>query len=570
MRYFFCVAFVFFCAAQVRAQSFDPVNYPKGYFRNPLSIPIDLSGNFGELRPNHYHMGLDLKTQKRENLPVYAAADGYIGRIKIEPGGFGKAIYIFHPNGYTSLYAHLNDFFPALEQWVKQQQYQKESWAISLDLTPDLFPIKKGDFIAYSGNTGGSQAPHLHFEIRRTADDVNLNPQLFGLPLIDNTLPSLIRLAVYDRTRSVYEQFPKIVPVKSTGTGKYTSTTPTIIVTSPKVSLAISTYDTHSGSTNQNGVFESALLVDSKPQLAFRMDNISYNSTRYMNAHIDYKTKSGGGSYIQLLFELPGYLNSIYKHNGSAGIIDLSDKQVHTVKIEIRDANQNSSVLETRLQWNGTIMAKPFNSAKKFYPFMLDGYETEDCEFYIGERCLYDSAHISHARLNATDPMAVSAIHSIGSQAIPLQESFLVRIKPNRTLSATEKQRTIMQWYSGNKKTVQKVDWNGDWAGAGFRDFGFFQLLVDNQPPEIIPVGFTDGADLSKAIRIVFTVKDNHERIKNVRAELNGKWLRFTNDKGKNFIYRFDEKCLSGSHILKITAEDEAGNTVEKSYGFKR
>lgn len=137
-------------------------------------------------------------------------------------------------------------------------------------------------------------------------------------------------------------------------------------------------------------------------------------------------------------------------------------------------------------------------------------------------------------------------------------------------MSAAEKQRTIMQWYSGTKKSVQKVDWNGDWAGAGFRDFGFFQLLVDNQPPEIVPVGFTDGADLSKAIRIVFTVKDNHERIKNVRAELNGKWLRFTNDKGKNFIYRFDEKCLPGNHLLKITAEDEAGNRVEKSVGFKR
>src|SRR5688572_31369458 len=128
-------------------------SYPKGYFRNPLNIPMNLSGNFGELRPNHYHMGLDLKTAQRENLPVYAAADGYIARIKIEPGGFGRAIYINHPNGFTTLYAHLNNFNTQLENWIKQYQYQVQSWKVFPDLAPGTFPVKKGDFIAYSGNT---------------------------------------------------------------------------------------------------------------------------------------------------------------------------------------------------------------------------------------------------------------------------------------------------------------------------------------------------------------------------------------------------------------------------------
>ena len=155
--------------------------YPKGYFRNPLNIPISLSGNFGELRPNHYHMGVDIKTAARENLPVYAAADGYISRIKIEPGGFGRAIYITHPNGYTTLYAHLNNFAAKIDAFVKQQQYANESWKVELDVSPALLPVKKGDFIAYSGNTGGSQAPHLHFEIRRTSDDVNVNPLLIRI-----------------------------------------------------------------------------------------------------------------------------------------------------------------------------------------------------------------------------------------------------------------------------------------------------------------------------------------------------------------------------------------------------
>src|SRR5688500_4548093 len=165
---------LFSCFQVARTQV--PASYPQGYFRNPLGIPMLLSGNFGELRPNHYHMGLDLKTLARENLPVYAAAEGYIARIKIEPAGFGRAIYVNHPNGYTTVYAHLNAFNTPLDQWVKQQQYEQESWKVFLELKPDQFPVKKGDFLAYSGNTGGSQAPHVHFEMRRTNGDVNVNP----------------------------------------------------------------------------------------------------------------------------------------------------------------------------------------------------------------------------------------------------------------------------------------------------------------------------------------------------------------------------------------------------------
>jgi hypothetical protein len=246
------------CTQLLQAQLFPPTSYPKGYFRNPLEIPMNLSGNFGELRSNHYHMGLDLKTNARENQPVYAAAEGYIARIKIEPAGFGRAIYINHPNGYTTLYAHLNDFSPKLENWVKQQQYARESWSIFLDLTPDLFPVKKGDFLAYSGNTGGSQAPHLHFEIRRTQDDVNVNPLLFGFPLADNTNPRILRLAVYDRTKSLYEQLPRIIPVKAAGSS-YTTSPVLLTVASPKISFAITAFDTHTGSPTLNGIYEARL-----------------------------------------------------------------------------------------------------------------------------------------------------------------------------------------------------------------------------------------------------------------------------------------------------------------------
>lgn len=566
------ILFPFLLAAQLSSKT----NYPQGYFRNPLNIPISLAGNFGELRPGHYHMGMDIKTDARENLPVHAAADGYISRIKIEPAGFGRAIYIDHPNGLTTVYCHLNNFAPEIESWLKQQQYKLESWKVMLDVPRDLFLVKKGEFIAYSGNTGGSQGPHLHFEIRRTKDDVNHNPQLFGLPVPDNIKPNILRLAVYDRHKSTYEQSPKIVPVKRSG-AEFVTTPALITTASDKVSFAVTTYDTHTGSSNLNGVYEGILYVDDVAITGFRMDNISYDNTRYMNAHIDYRTKTNGGTYLQHLSELPGYVNSIYTKIKGDGVIDISDGQTHDIRIEIKDAAGNASVLKTLIQFkqsgvrsresgiNNSELQTP--NYKLFYPLMLDVYESSDCEFYIGEKCLYDSVHIRHVAMASSNPVVISRVHSIGEIYIPLQDYFTVRIKP---VAAANKDRVVMQRYAGSKKDVQKVEWQGEWASAKFHDFGNFQLVEDQTPPQIVPIGFANGSNLSKASRISFTVKDNLEKFKNVRAELDGKWLRFTNDKGRTFIYLFDEMCPPGEHTLVITAEDEAGNSCRSVYHFTR
>ena len=555
------------------AQIFPPKTYPQGYFRSPVDIPISLAGNFGELRPNHYHMGFDVKTDKHENMPVHAAADGYVSRIKIEPFGFGRAIYINHPNGYSTVYCHLNDFEPALESWVKQQQYRQQSWSVFLELPPNLFPVKKGDFIAYSGNTGGSQAPHVHFEVRNTATDVNQNPMLFGLPLPDNTKPSILRLAIYDRTKSTYEQSPRIIPIKKTANG-YASTIALIVVSSSKISFAITAYDTHSGSTNANGIYEADLLVNDDPVAGFQMDNISYNDTRCLNAHIDYRTKAAGGPYLQHLSELPGYVNSIYRKVKGNGVIDISDGKPYAIKIIVKDAYGNNSVLETQVQYNGAAVnaASPIAgpNQKKFYPLMLDVFEGEGCEFYMGERCLYDSVTITYRKSASENPTVVSDVHTIGNTSIPLQDSMMVRIQPKRSLLQSEKDHIVMQRFAGAKKSVAKVQWQDNWAGARFRDFGSFQLVVDNVPPQILPIGFADGSNVSRAARLMVTIKDNMEEFKNFRAELDGKWLRFSNDKGKTFIYKFDEMFTAGEHTLEISVEDEAGNKTVKTFRLFR
>ncbi|MEO6963699.1 MAG: M23 family metallopeptidase, partial [Puia sp.] len=280
-----------FCSGPATAQLFQPVNYPKTIFRNPLAIPMSLAANFGELRRNHYHMGLDIRTRHQVNLPVYAAADGYISSIKIEPFGFGQAVYIRHPQGYITLYAHLNAFNPGLASYVKKKQYEIEKWDVFLDLPAGLFPVKKGDLIAYSGNMGGSQGPHLHFEIRELPDDVNLNPLLFGLPVLDNTPPVVRKLAVYDRNKSIYEQSPAFYPVKGAGS-EYTLGGNLLEVHATRVGFGISGFDTQTGSANPNGIYQAVVYDNGQPISGFRMNHISYNDTRGINAHIDYRTKA--------------------------------------------------------------------------------------------------------------------------------------------------------------------------------------------------------------------------------------------------------------------------------------
>jgi hypothetical protein len=298
------------------------------------------------------------------------------------------------------------------------------------------------------------------------------------------------------------------------------------------------------------------------------MDNISYDKTRNVNAHIDYKTKARGGPFLQQLFQLYGYVNSIYHPVSGDGVIDLSDGAIHSIKIEVKDPVGNRSELEYKVKYNGNMVKDLGPPGKKFYPMMLDGSESNDFAFYIGEKCLYDSIDINFLKLPYPNLNGVSNVYMVGSTNIPLQDSFLVRIKTITALSPDKKNKTVMERSAGSKRDVKKVEWQNDWASAHFRELGIFQLVVDDEPPVIVPVGFRDGANVSKAKRIVFMVKDNMGSFKNFRAELDGNWLRFTNDKGRSFIYKFDEHCPKGKHELKVSVEDEAGNVTVKVFRF--
>ena len=286
--------------------------YPQGYFRWPLNLTPQIVANLGELRDNHWHMGLDIRTDQKVNQPVYAAAEGYIAYMGIRPLSFGRFIIINHPNGLSTLYGHLNDFSPALESYITDYQYQKESWTTELQLSPGKFPVNKGNLIAYSGSTGGSQGPHVHFEIRDTKTGKCLNPLLFGMPLADNVPPSMVKIAMYDRNTSVYEQSPKFFAVKNTPSGYIIPGSPVIKTGYSRISFALQAFDRITGSANQDGIYSAKLFFDNQLQMEFIIDSIDYDATRYMNAQIDYKYHAKGGPFIQHLSRLPGDHGGVY------------------------------------------------------------------------------------------------------------------------------------------------------------------------------------------------------------------------------------------------------------------
>ncbi len=569
------VVFIFILLLNISycsAQFFLQKNYPQNYFIYPVVAANSLAANFGELRPNHYHMGLDCRTDKKQNMQVLASADGYIARVKIEPFGFGRSIYINHPNGLSTLYAHLNNFTPELEKFVKEQQYKLKSWKVYLDIPSNLFPVKKGDFIAFSGNTGGSQGPHLHFEIRDTKTDKVLNPSLFGFPIPDNIAPDVYRLAVYDRSISTYEQSPKIFTVKKVN-GIYVTNPALIIANTSKVSFGISTADRFNGSSNRNGIYETVLFENENPVIGFQLDNISYDETRYLNAHIDYKLRSNGGPFVQHLSRLPGYVNSIYKTINGDGVIALTDDSTHHIKIEVKDANGNTSVVNfeikrsTNFKEPGKSDPSSYFQQDEFHPGFINIYENNNIIFYLPENSLYDSIRFRYNEI-VTEGYPIYQLHNT---SVPLHRYFPITMKASTSLP----DKMVMHRFANGKDDFKKADpvTSGNehgWFRSSFRDFGSFQLMIDTMPPTITPIGFKNGMDCSKQSHIRFVVSDNTEEIKSFTATLDGTWLLFSNDKGRTFIYTFDEMCPTGEHELKIIVEDQVGNVIDKVYHFTR
>ena len=557
--------------------------YPQGYFINPMSIPMELTANFGELRNNHWHMGLDIRTEARENLPVRAAAAGHISFIGVRPLSFGRFIVIDHPNGLSTLYAHLNDFAPAIEQYVTRQQYAQESWAVELRLTPDQFPVRQGQLLAYSGNTGGSAGPHLHFEIIDTKSSKRLNPLLFGFPLPDRVPPVIKSLVVYDRSRRMSDQRPQTIPLKKTATGYALASGPLLKTSLQQLSFAIQAFDQVSGSPNPNGIYAASVSLDDRPIAGFTIDSIDYDQTGYINAHIDYAHKQRGGALYQHLSPLPGEASGIYKKFSDNGVINLADTMQHQVMIRVEDTYGNRSLISFQLQRNtlsvvpavtssaAAIAGKVEQQPAYLLPHQAFSFKRADVELIASAGAVYDSVPLEY-QVDAGPllPPAITRRHRFNSTAWPLHSDVQIRLKATPPLSESLQNKVVMQRSWGSVKKTKPALYQQGWIVASFDDFGYFQAYIDTLAPDVRLPGSGDTIDLSARSAIVFTPADNFGLIRSFRAELNGQWLRFTNDKGRSWVYRFDERCPYGTHQLTVTVQDGVGNETTRSWYIKR
>jgi len=530
---------------------------------------VGIVANFGELRSNHWHMGLDVRTDQKVNMPVYAAANGYITRITMQPFGYGQAIYINHPNGLTTVYGHLNRFFPGLDSAVTSEQYKRQSWNIEMNFTKSQFPVHKGQFIGWSGSTGGSQGPHVHFEVRNTATQRCINPYFFNLPIADEVPPVFTKLALYNRDLSIYDQNPVLFPIKKIK-DKYVLKDTLISTSFSKMGFAIGAYDCVSGATNPNGIYSGKIILDGQPLIEFVLDSMDYDETDYVNAHVDYKYRYGGGAYLQLLFKLPGDKGRAYKLKESDGTIILNDTNAHAIRIEISDIKQNISTVNFWVRLNSNTGSLVDHTPHKSYaPGNVNIFEQSDFELYLGEDCLYDSIQPVFDRVDQPGPDVVSSLFRFADASLPVHGEINIRIKPNIGIPGELTDKIVIKRTDGKGVGFRKAEWQKGWVAAKFYDFGSYQAFIDTAAPSVNDLGNADTIDLSPSQRIVFYPKDN-SGIKSFRAELDGQWIMFTNDKGAPWIYNFDERCPYGVHRLKVKIEDIVGNVTAKEWWFKR
>lgn len=540
-------------------------NYNSNYYHRPLDISTELAANFGEVRANHFHMGLDIRTNGKENLPVYAAADGYVSKVTIEEGSYGKAMYITHPNGTTTLYAHLNRFMDEVRDYVQARQYREQCWQQNITLEPGRFTVLKGQQIALSGNTGASEGPHLHFEIRDTRTGDNINPLTHGINLGDNIAPAISGLYWYNKTGSIYNAKANNIPIQG-DEGTYAARDNITVVSSPRICLGISATDKNALDKYRLGIYKAQLYVDGKLQFNFTLNSFNSDDTRYVNAGIDYNNYFNYSKCIQLLCKLPGNKLPVFDGSPGDGVINLSDKKVHVVKILAGDAADNNASLTMRLQYDGS---KPMqtNYKQALIPGKAAHITSANAVIDFSSKAIYDALPLHITEENADEQNAASKSIVIHSGNVPVHDSFALQIKTSLPPGNPLRKHVVMQLTNEKQNIIMPVKWKGDYAKAYFSQFGTGQLLIDTVSPTI---SFKEGdnsnlTQSNKALHILFS--DNMGEAHLFHGELDGKWILFEK-KGNLFTYNFDSHCKPGSHTLLITAGDKAGNITQQQYSF--
>lgn len=546
----------------LKAQQIFPVHTYPQHYALPVHLDISLVGNFGECRPDHFHSGLDIRTNGKENVPVYSVQDGYISRVIMDSKGFGHAIYITHPEGYMSVYAHLNKFFPELQQYVTRQQYKTQSWKQELFLMPHQFPVRKNQWVAYSGNTGSSQGPHLHFEIRHTKTESPLNPLLFYPQLKDTKAPTIRKLAVYDGRQSIYHQSPKLFTTQAAN-GKTHLIIPSITVETDRVYLGIIAEDFMESAKGSLGVYEMRLFESGQFRFGWQMNDISYDLTRFMNAHVDYKSKVLQNHWIQLCHRLPHDELKIYRSsNAEAGMIKLNDTLSREILIEVLDTKGNSQQLKFQIRRKMSALTSICSDQK--HPGKAHQIEADRLMLNIPPQALYDWICPEVLRI----PSSNQETYQFQYDYIPLQMAVKVKIPFVPNAQHEKIHHLVLQALnplSGGKKNSYPAHFEKGFVIGEIKQFGSYRVVYDQNGPRI-KTALQDGQRISSLKKLVFEIEDEIGRVTKMRAEVNGQWLLFA-QKGNVYTYEMDSLYPKGLYPLKIIAADESGN--ETTFALK-
>jgi len=537
-------------------------------FISPVRIPLLLSANFGELRIDHYHSGLDIKTQGVTGKEVLAAADGFVNRISVSPGGFGKALYVRHPSGYSTVYGHLDRFSPEIEEFVKSQQYEKKSFLVTLFPGREKFPVKQGDIIAWSGNSGSSAGPHLHFEIRKAESELPVNPLLFDFGTGDNIKPVIEKLAIYPVNRNTYinnNQSIKKISVTG-GNGNYLIPSDNVISISGLAGFGIKAFDLLNDSNNKCAVYSIELKIDSVTVFKYVLDEVSFNESRYINSHIDYETYMRENVYYERTFILPNDKLSAYKNIVNRGLYNFNDNEIHMVQIIVTDAHENKSTLSFNVK---SQTSKPVKSAiipdknLKVMPYNRSNkFEAENIAVTIPNGALYDTIQFAY-RKNTGNSQMLSDVHSVHNKFTPLHKPLILSIKPSIIPSGKESKMLIIQLSDNLQKSALSTSWSEGFLTAEASSFGDFFIGIDTVAPYISPNGMIPGVNISDKKDIRIKITDEISGIKAYEPTIDGKWALFEYDQKNNvIIYRFDEKRITkgSKHTLSLKVIDNKDN----------
>lgn len=541
--------------------------YPKDAFRPPLDIPIILAGTFGELRSNHFHSGIDIKTQQREGLPIFAIGDGTVTRIKVSLWGYGKVLYVAHPNGYTSVYGHLQKFSPKIEEYIKKIQYQKKSYEV--EVFPDYGEVKvgKGDIIAYGGNTGGSSGPHLHFEIRSSISEKPTNPLLYGLDVADATNPTLDKLFIYPLSKNsrVNKSGEKIqLDFSKQSDGTFLADKVNAI---GKIGVGFIGFDRQDMAANKNGVYAVSLSVNGKVHISYDFESFSFGETRYINTLVDYDYLGRYRQRIQKCFKTPGNYLGIYNEIYNNGEIEIKEGLSYTINLLIEDLKGNNVRLTIPVEGKKEEF-KIQKENKKTDNYIIakkpNNYDLGGAKVYFPANTFYDDFYIDLKKGKDTV--------TIHSNTVPAHRNFTITFDANTYSKGEQKQLFIARLDKKLRPSHLSTYKRAGIFTARTRNLGTYTLAKDTVAPTIRTKNFKEKQWLNNYKYLSVYIADDLSGVNTYSATLNGEWVLMEYEPKRNTLtYNFDDKILDKKQcVLKVTVTDNVGNQNTLTTSFYR